>query len=448
MDTHALVNWILPEYINNNLKTMVNNTKQYIIQHSSSFINSSQNLIDNISYSNQIDTSTLLPIPQLIMENSSIYNSPNDVPSKSNNNGNNSNNNSSANSFLKNAQVVLQKKDFKIKINDQFWDSYAMFITNEGMFVSIIYGLEPNTPYRIKVSLNQHWSTAVDIYTKEKLNVNIPRSSDQSSVKGNIDENNSSLIATLEHKKNLYHHLQSNLVELIEERKNNQMALKKLKKETAKALSQLKSEIEYTKRFIMKDKQNNMKTIKRIQFIKEYIKQTEQSLNELEQMGNSISNNCEDAEKEYSNQLEQLMKQKSTFSKEIEVKRKKMSMRKMEIEEYKKDLDIIKQVNHNIETVELENIKKLINQLKFNDIPRLDQDILNFKKTNNNFEDKSRNVIDTHENHIQDKLDKISEFKNDILELESQNNVLLVTISQEQKFKEELKDELKNYSKK
>ena len=256
------------------------------------------------------------------------------------------------------------------------------------------------------------------------------------------------MIATLEHKKNLYHHLQSNLVELIEERKNNQMALKKLKKETAKALSQLKSEIDYTKRFITKDKQNNIKTIKRIQFIKEYIKQTEQSLSELEQMGNTISTNYEDAEKEYSNQLEQLMKQKSTFSKEIEVKRKKMSMRKMEIEEYKKDLDIIKQVNHNIETVELENIKKLINQLKFNDIPRLDQDILNFKKTNNNFEDKGRSVNDTHESHIQDKLDKISEFKNDILELESQNNVLMVTISQEQKFKEELKDELKNYNKK
>ncbi|OUM60317.1 hypothetical protein PIROE2DRAFT_67614 [Piromyces sp. E2] len=165
-------------------------------------------------------------------------------------------------------------------------------------------------------------------------------------------------------------------------------------------------------------------------------------------MGNSISTNCEDAEKEYSNQLEQLMKQKSTYSKEIEVKRKKMSMRKMEIEEYKKDLDIIKQVNHNIETVELENIKKLINQLKFNDIPRLDQDILNFKKSNDNFEDNGKHVIDTHESHIQDKLDKISEYKNDILELESQNNVLMVTISQEQKFKEELKDELKNYSKK
>ena len=226
------------------------------------------------------------------------------------------------------------------------------------------------------------------------------------------------------------------------------MALKKLKKETAKALSQLKSEIDYTKRFITKDKQNNMKTVKRIQFIKEYIKQTEQSLEELEQMGHNISNNWEDAEKEYSDQLEQLMKQKSTYSKEIEVKRKKMSMRKMEIEEYKKDLDIIKQVNHNIETVELEKIQKLINQLKYNDIPRLDQDILNFKKSNDNIEDNDKGIVDSHERRIQDKLDKISEFKNDILELESQNGVLMVTISQEQKFKEELKEELKNYSKK
>ena len=41
------------------------------------------------------------------------------------------------------------------------------------------------------------------------------------------------------------------------------MALKKLKKETSKALSQLKSEIEYTKRFISKDKQNNLKTVKK-----------------------------------------------------------------------------------------------------------------------------------------------------------------------------------------
>jgi DNA repair exonuclease SbcCD ATPase subunit len=229
-----------------------------------------------------------------------------------------------------------------------------MFITNDGIFVSIIYGLEPNTAYRIKVSLNQHWSSPVDIYTKERINVNIPNSSDQSELlKNNIsDESNStSLIATLEHKKNLYHHLQSNLVELTEERKNNQMALKKLKKETAKALSQLKSEIEYTKRFILKDKQNNMKTVKRIQFIKEYIKQTEQSLDELEQMGTTISDNCETIVKEYGDQLEKLMKEKSNYSKEIEVKRKKMSMRKMEIEEYKKDLEVIKQVNLNIENV-------------------------------------------------------------------------------------------------
>jgi len=301
MDIHALVDWILPDYINNNLKEMVNNTQQYIIQHSSSFINSPQSLIDNISYSNQIDTSTLLPIPQLIMETSVAHNASealtksNSNSSNASNSNNNNNNNNSINTSLKNVQVILQKKDFSIKINNQLWDSYAMFLTNEGTFVSIIYGLEPNTSYRIKVSLNQHWSTPVDIYTKEKLNVNIPRSSDQISVKEN--GNNSSLIATLEHKKNLYHHLQSNLVELIEERKNNQMALKKLKKETAKALSQLKSEIDYTKRFITKDKQNNMKTVKRIQFIKEYIKQTEQSLEELEQMGHNISNNWEDAEK-------------------------------------------------------------------------------------------------------------------------------------------------------
>jgi len=283
------------------------------------------------------------------------------------------------------------------------------------------------------------------------IDVNIPNSSDQSELlKNNIsDESNStSLIATLEHKKNLYHHLQSNLVELTEERKNNQMALKKLKKETAKALSQLKSEIEYTKRFILKDKQNNMKTVKRIQFIKEYIKQTEQSLDELEQMGTTISDNCETIVKEYGDQLEKLMKEKSNYSKEIEVKRKKMSMRKMEIEEYKKDLEVIKQVNLNIENVELEKIKKLVNQLKYNDIPRLDQDIQNFKKSNDNIDDYGKNVVDEHENHIQDRLEKISEFKNDILELESQNNVLMVTISQEQKFKEELKDELKNYNKK
>ena len=44
-----------------------------------------------------------------------------------------------------------------------------MFITNDGIFVSIIYGLEPNTAYRIKVSLNQHWSSPVDIYTKERI---------------------------------------------------------------------------------------------------------------------------------------------------------------------------------------------------------------------------------------------------------------------------------------
>lgn len=283
------------------------------------------------------------------------------------------------------------------------------------------------------------------------LDVNIPKLSDQSELVENSfhDENNStSLIATLEHKKNLYHHLQSNLVELIEERKNNQMTLKKLKKETAKALSQLKSEIDYTKRFILKDKQNNLKTVKRIQFIKEYIKQTEQSLFELEQMGSTISDNCEIVVKEYGDQLEKLMKEKSAYSKEIEVKRKKMSMRKMEIEEYKKDLDIIKQVNINIETVELEKIKKLVNQLKYNDIPRLDQDIQNFKKSNVNIDDYGKNVVDDHENHVQERLEKISEFKNDILELESQNNVLMVTISQEQKFKEELKDELKNYNKK
>lgn len=242
--------------------------------------------------------------------------------------------------------------------------------------------------------------------------------------------------------------MQSNLVELVEERKNNHTALKKLKKETTKALSQLKSEIEYTKHFISKDKQNNLKTVKRIQFLKEYIKQTEQSLSEMEKMRTTISDNCETVVKEYEDQLEKLLKEKSNYSKDIEVKRKKMSMCKMEIEEYKKDLDIIKQVNLNIETVELEKIKKLINQLKYNDIPRLDQDIENLnKKSSNNFNDFDKNGVDEHENHIQGRLEKISEFKNDILELESQNNVLMVTISQEKKFKEELKEELKNFNK-
>jgi len=200
MDTYILATWILPEYINNNLRTMINNTKQYIIHHSSSFINPSQNVIEDISYHNRIDTSTLLPIPQLVTEYSSSNfslsssfnelftgnnnnnsnnnntsfitinnnNNNNNNTKPSNNNNNNNNNNNQSNSQKYN-QVILQKKDFDIKVNDKLWDSYAMFITNDGMFVSIIYGLEPNTSYRIKVSLNQHWSSPIDVYTKEKI---------------------------------------------------------------------------------------------------------------------------------------------------------------------------------------------------------------------------------------------------------------------------------------
>lgn len=265
-----------------------------------------------------------------------------------------------------------------------------------------------------------------------------------------LDNFPNSLLATIEHKNNLYNHLQSNFLELVEEKKNNQLALKKIKKETSKALSQLKYEIDYLRRSIMKDKQNNLRTTKRIQFLKESIKQIEQTCIDLEVKEKNLTVEYKNYEEEIKSQLEELEKHKKDYEIEKDKKRERIDIQKNKLYELKQTIAILQQENNHLKMVEIEKIKKMINQVKTQDIPKLEQDINQYQKDNLTLNQT------THENFskensvdmtLQDKLEQIQEINENILQIKNKNDLLSTTLLQEQKFKEELKQELKKLDK-